>query len=91
MAVEAKGSVSAQDIFSTVELKKLSLEDLMDIEVTSVSKRPEKSSETASAIQVITVEYLQRSGTSSIPEALQLADNWAIVNEPPLESVRNMK
>jgi len=37
-------------------LKKLSVEQLMDIEVTSVSRRPEKLSETASAIQVITSE-----------------------------------
>src|SRR6266446_2441382 len=41
-------------------LKKLSLEQLMDVEVTSVSKRPEKLSETASAIQVITGEDLRR-------------------------------
>jgi hypothetical protein len=32
-------------------LKQLSLEALLDIEVTSVSKRPEKLSETASAIR----------------------------------------
>jgi len=33
------------------KLKKLSLEELMNVEVTSVSKRPEKLKETASAIQ----------------------------------------
>src|SRR5262245_14805684 len=54
-------------------LKKLSVEQLMDIEVTSVSKRPEKLSETASAIQVITQEDIRRSGATSIPEALRLA------------------
>jgi len=56
-------------------LKNLSLEELMDIEVTSVSKHPEKLSETASAIQVITAKDIRRSGASSIPEALRLADN----------------
>src|SRR5471030_2164611 len=45
----ASVSVSAQ---STVELKKLSVEELMNIEVTSVSKAPEKLTEVASAIQV---------------------------------------
>ena len=35
-------------------LKRLSLEQLMDVEVTSVSRRPEKLSTTASAIQIIT-------------------------------------
>src|SRR2546427_13024589 len=53
-------------------LKKLSLEQLMDVEVTSVSKRAEKLSETASAIQVITGEDIRRSGASSLPEALRL-------------------
>ncbi|MGH8570552.1 MAG: hypothetical protein ACREXU_21745, partial [Gammaproteobacteria bacterium] len=40
-------------------LKKMSVEQLMDIEVTSVSKRPERLSETASAIQVITQEDIR--------------------------------
>ena len=56
-------------------LKKLSLEELVDVEVTSVSKHPEKLSKTASAIQVITAEEIRRSGATSIPEALRLADN----------------
>ena len=45
------------------QLKKLSLEELMDIEVTSVSKHPERLSETASAIQVITQEDIPVSYT----------------------------
>ena len=59
-------------------LKQLSLEQLMDIEVTSVSRRPEKLSETASAIQVITGEEIRRSGASSLPEALRLATNLQV-------------
>jgi iron complex outermembrane receptor protein len=56
-------------------LKKMSVEELMDIEVTSVSRRPEKLSETASAIQVITPEDIRRSGVTRLPEALRLASN----------------
>ena len=63
---------------STNALKKLSVEELMDIEVTSVSKRPEKLSETASAIQVITQEDIRRSGATSLPEALRLASNLEV-------------
>src|SRR5438132_6542682 len=63
---------------STSALKKLSFEELMDIEVTSVSKRPEKLSETASAIQVITQEEIRRSGATSLPEALRLASNLEV-------------
>jgi iron complex outermembrane receptor protein len=60
------------------DLKKLSLEELMNIEITSVSKLPEKLSETASAIQVITREEIRRSGATSLPEALRLASNLEI-------------
>src|SRR3989441_5060182 len=63
---------------STNALKKLSFEELMDIEVTSVSRRPEKLSETASAIQVITQEDIRRSGATSLPEALRLASNLQV-------------
>jgi iron complex outermembrane receptor protein len=54
------------------------VEALMDIEVTSVSRRPEKLSETASAIQVITQEDIRRSGATSLPEALRLASNLEV-------------
>ena len=60
------------------ELKSLSVEELMDIEVTSVSKQPEKLSETASAIQVITGEEIRRSGALSLPDALRLAPNLQV-------------
>lgn len=60
------------------KLKKLSLEELMDIEVTSVSKRSEKLSEAASAIQVITGDDIKRSGATNIPEALRLSPNLQV-------------
>lgn len=66
---------SAQD---PVDLKKLSLEELMDVKVTSVSRRPEKLAEVASAIQVITQQDIRRSGATSIPEALRLAPNLQV-------------
>lgn len=59
-------------------LKKLSIEELLDIEVTSVSRRPEKLTETASAIQVITQEDIRRSSATSLPEALRLASNLGV-------------
>ena len=70
-----------ETILPPSELKKLSVEDLMDIEVTSVSKHPEKLSETASAIQVVTGGDIRRSGASSIPEALRLADNLQVAQK----------
>lgn len=56
-------------------LKDLSVEELMDLEVTSVSRRPEKLSDTASAIQVITSADIRKSGATTIGEALRLASN----------------
>jgi iron complex outermembrane receptor protein len=59
-------------------LKKLSVEELLDLEVISVSKHPERLSETASAIQVITREDIRRSGATRLPEALRLASNLEV-------------
>lgn len=57
---------------STDEFLELSLESLMDIEVTSVSKRSEKLSAAAASIFVLTGEELKRSGARNFPEALRL-------------------
>ncbi len=76
----ACGSVRAQGTTQSPpkDLKRLSVEELMDLEVTSVSRRPEKLSETASAIQVITQEEIRRSGAARLPEALRLASNLEV-------------
>src|SRR6202042_759820 len=66
---------------SAQELKQLSLDELMNLKVTSVSKQPEKLLDAASAIQVITNEDIRRSGATSIPEALRLADNLEVAQE----------
>src|SRR5882757_7680356 len=51
----------------------LSMEDLMNLQVTSVSKRTQKVADAAAAVFVITQEDIRRSGATSIPEALRLA------------------
>lgn len=65
-------------LLTSQSLKKLSLEELMDIEVTSVSKRPEKLTEVASAIQVITQKDIRNSGAKTLAEALRLASNLQV-------------
>jgi len=55
------------------ELLELSLDQLMDVEVTSVSKKSQTLGETAAAVYVIRAEDIRRSGATSIPEALRLA------------------
>lgn len=54
------------------ELLSMSLDELTNIEVTSVSKKAEKASEAAAAIFVVTDEDIKRSGATSIPEALRI-------------------
>ena len=70
------------------DLSEISLEDLMNVEVTSVSKKEQKLSQTAAAIHVITQEDIRRSGLTSIPELLRMvpglhvaridSNKWAI-------------
>jgi iron complex outermembrane receptor protein len=56
-----------------IDLRQASLEDLMDITVTSVSKKEEKLSKTAAAAFVITQEDIRRSGATNIPDLLRMA------------------
>lgn len=59
-------------------LKGKSIEELLALQVTSVSRKPEKLSEAASAITVITQEDIHRSGATSLPQALRLAPNLQV-------------
>lgn len=74
-------NLHAQEEPSSENLKELSLEELMNLQVTSVSKIPEKLNETASAIQVVTSQDIHRFGATSIPEALYLAGNLQVAQK----------
>lgn len=79
LLMSGKGMAQAdKDILLALDLKKMSMEELMDLEVTSVSKRPEKLTEVASAIQVITEEDIRRSSATSLPEVLRLTTNLQV-------------
>jgi iron complex outermembrane receptor protein len=65
----ADGTQSSQG--TPGQLKKLSLAQLGDLEVTSVSKDPRQVQKTPAAIFVITQEDIRRSAATSIPEALR--------------------
>jgi iron complex outermembrane receptor protein len=56
----------------------LSLEELGDLEVTSVSGRAEPLSSAAASIYVITRDDIRRAGVTSLPEALRLAPNLLV-------------
>ena len=84
----AASALLALPALASNELADLSLEELMNIEVTSVSKRAQSKADTATAITVITAEDIRRSGMTSVPDLLRLvpgvqvaqitANRWAI-------------
>ncbi|MFT5729770.1 MAG: iron complex outermembrane receptor protein [Desulforhopalus sp.] len=59
-------------------LKSLSIEDLLQAEITSVSKKSESLFTAAAAVTVITNEDIERTGARSIPEALRLVPGLAV-------------
>ena len=84
-------STAFADAAEDAEIKKLlsmSLEELTNVEVTSVSKKSEPENEAAAAIFVISQDDIKRSGAINIPEALRMvpglsvaqssSNNWAV-------------
>ncbi len=67
------GESSGPNSEGKARLTRLSLEQLGNTDVTTVSKEPTKLNRTPAAIYVITQEDIRRSGATSIPEALRLA------------------
>lgn len=60
------------------QLQNLSIEQLSQINVTSVAKRSESLSDAPAAVYVITHEQIMRSGATTIPEILRLAPNLEV-------------
>lgn len=83
MALEFTPAIAADNIkiAALEDFSRMSLEDLSNIEITSVSKSPERILDAPAAITVITNEDIRRSGATSIPEALRLADNLNVAQK----------
>jgi iron complex outermembrane recepter protein len=71
-------AAAAAELPTTRELADLSLEQLANLEVTSVSKKAERLSDAPASIFVITADDIRRSGVTSLPEALRLAPNLQV-------------
>jgi iron complex outermembrane receptor protein len=73
---------------ATNSVADLSLEDLVNVKVTSVSKKEEKLNDAAAAIFVLSNDDIRRSGATTVADALRLVPglqvagidsaNWAI-------------
>jgi iron complex outermembrane recepter protein len=81
-------AAAQEDALTPAALKQLSLEQLMDVEVTSVSKGRESLLGAAAAVATVTDEDIRRSGATTVPEALRFvpglyvaqetADSWSV-------------
>lgn len=65
------------------EVLGLNLEDLLAVQVTSVSKRPQSLSDAAAAVFVISREDLRRSGVTNIPDALRMVPGMFVASIDP--------
>jgi len=75
LSAAAQGSPSPLKVASLADL---TLEQLSNIEVTSVAGRAESLQEAAASIYVITGDEIRRSAATSLPEALRLAPNLQV-------------
>ena len=65
--------VAAAQQPAQIDLSKMDMEDLMNITVTSVSKKEQSLARTAAAVFVINREDIRRSGATNIPDLLRMA------------------
>jgi len=63
---------------SVSDLSRLSIAELANIEITSVTRQPEPLSQAAASIYVITGDQIRRSGAGTLPEVLRLAPNLEV-------------
>jgi iron complex outermembrane receptor protein len=73
LAICLSVAASRADELSPRDLKRLDLEELTEVRVTTASKKSESWFEAPSPVYVIRGEDIRRSGVTSIPEALRLA------------------
>lgn len=64
--------LSTPGVAEELDLTGMSIEALMDVKVTSVTKKVQHLSDSAAAIFVITNEDLRRFGVTTIPDALRM-------------------
>ncbi len=86
--ISISSAVPAQQQQKQVDLTQASIEDLLNVEISTVSKTDQKLSQTPSAVFVISQKDIANSGATSIPDLLRMvpgmdvaqigANTWAI-------------
>ena len=79
LALSAQAIAQPEGADPIQQLSRLSLSELGDVEVTSVSKAAERLESAAASIFVITRDDILRSGAVSVAEALRLAPNLQVI------------
>ncbi|MDB5856339.1 MAG: hypothetical protein JWQ76_28 [Ramlibacter sp.] len=72
------GAQEARQVVAAGGLAELSLEELSELPVTSVSGRPESLRSAPASVFVISGEDIRRSAATTLPEALRLAPNLEV-------------
>src|SRR3954464_12677452 len=75
LGLVAFATAAAAQRLQVSSLADLSLEQLTNVEVTSVSRHAEPLADAPASIYVISAEDIRRSGATSIPEVLRMAPN----------------
>ncbi len=79
VAVVSCGNVAAGDVKDALpDFSSLSLQELANIKVTSVSKRQQKLSQVAAAVYVLTQEEIRRSGMTNVADVLRLVPGLSV-------------
>ena len=73
LALPARGAATLP-----ADIADLSIEELANIQIHSVSKKPESLAAAAASVFVITADDIRRSGLTSVPEVLRLAPNLQV-------------
>jgi iron complex outermembrane receptor protein len=66
-------------------LADLSIEELAEVRVTSVSRQPERLADAPASIFVVTAEDIRRTGVTTLTEALRLAPNLQVARTDPVQ------
>ena len=78
MLLLSAAQAAQADTVQGVNIADLSIEELANLQITSVSKKPERLADAAASVFVITADDIRRSGSATLPEILRLAPNLQV-------------
>ncbi len=83
LGISLQAGTTTNQVPANADLNNMSLEQLMNVEVTTVSKHPEKYSEAPAAIYVVTQEDIRRSGANTIADVLRMVPGLDVAQINP--------